>query len=64
MNLDLDNENTFWAVIWLMAFTAFCIIVTVIAVCHAVNVDRYTSRGYTQTTLPGSDCAAWVKEAR
>jgi len=62
--MSLDNDNTFWAVMWIMIFATLCVIVTVLAVCHAVNVDRYTSRGYTQAVLPGRSCPVWVKDAR
>ena len=29
-----------------------------------ITTNWYTSRGYTRTTLPGSQCTHWVKEAK
>lgn len=47
---------------------AFALVLTILGVCAMLmdcyEVRTYTAHGYTRTTLPGANCAYWVKETK
>lgn len=55
------NDEAYWVTLWTLIALVLITIVVTIGVAYTVNVDRYTSRGYTQTSLPGVAESRWVK---
>lgn len=59
MKLEMDN-NAFWFATWTMVVSAIVLIVVTACVTMTALTEKYTSRGYTRTTLPGSHYEQWV----
>lgn len=55
------NDSAYWAALWSLIAAVIITITVTIGIVDVVNIDHYTSRGYTRATLQGDSYSQWVK---
>lgn len=55
------NDEAYWVTLWALIAAVIITITVTIGVVDVVNIDHYTSRGYTHAALPGESYSQWVK---
>ena len=58
------NDSAYWVALWSLIAAVIITITVTIGIVYIVNIDHYTSCGYTRATLPGGAYPEWVKEVK